>query len=78
MRGTKDTSGAFLAAGWGEAGANVGIILTETTGANGTVVTVIELTANVPYDEMLPGMLGFFGVLPLNLSMSHEQVRIGA
>ena len=76
--GTKDGSGRYLAAGWAESGANVAITSTSATTTDGTAVTVIELTASVPYDEMLPGMLGFIGISSLNLSMSHEQVHVGA
>ena len=76
--GTRDGSGIYLAAGWNESGAKVDITATNNSTTDGTAVTVIELTANVPYDELLPGMLGFFGILPLNISMSHEQVHIGA
>lgn len=77
-RGTLDTSGAYLADGWGESGADLTITVTSTaSGVTGLTVNVIELTAEVPYDEMLPGMLAFVGISSLSLTMSHEQVHVG-
>jgi Flp pilus assembly protein TadG len=78
QRGTLDTSGSYLAGGWGESGATLTITTTSTPSGAGMDVTVIELTATLPYDEMLPGMLAFVGISSLSLTMSHEQVHVGA
>jgi Flp pilus assembly protein TadG len=78
QRGTLDTGGGYLADGWGEFGAGLTITATTTASGAGMDVTVIELTATVPYDEMLPGMLAFVGISSLSLTMSHEQVHVGA
>jgi Flp pilus assembly protein TadG len=70
----------YLTPGWGEVGAKVDppVFTQETLPDGTTTVSVIKLTATVPYDELLPGILGFFGLGELSLTMSHEQVHIGA
>ena len=78
--GTNDGSGTYLAPALGDPAVDScpGICIDtkfETTA--GSTFTVIELTATVPYDELLPGMLSFFGLSQLSVTMSHEQVHIG-
>jgi Flp pilus assembly protein TadG len=75
--GTNDGSGAYLAPALGDPAVTVAINPKSETTA-GSTFTVIELTASVPYDELLPGMLNFFGLSQLSVTMSHEQVHIGA
>lgn len=74
--GTTDGSGAFLVPGWADAGASLNITPT-TTVIGGSTVGIIRLDAQVPYQELLPGMIGFFGLNQITLRASHEQVYIG-
>ncbi len=78
--GTNDGSGEFLAPALADPAVTVDIPnpLKQETLPDGTTVRVIELTASVPYDELLPGILSFFGLNQLSVTMSHEQVHIGA
>lgn len=75
--GTPDGSGGYLLDGWSDAGASLDIDVDTVTLADpdATQKVVFTLTAVVPYDPFMPGLLGFLS--NLTLIAVHEQAYIG-
>ena len=74
--GTIDGTGSFVTQGWGEAGADLSVGTSSVT-TGGQTVTVIRLSAEVPMDQLLPGLLSMFNLDNIIIRTSHEQVHIG-
>lgn len=74
--GTTDGSGNFLVPGWAEDGALL-TIEPITVDVNGTEVTVIRLTATVPFAALMPGLMSTLGMDDLTIESSHEQTYLG-
>jgi Flp pilus assembly protein TadG len=74
-KGNPDGTGSYLVAGWAEAGASVAITSRTETLADGTVITVFEFDATVPYVPIIPGFYDF--VDNFTLRSVHEQAQIG-
>ena len=76
--GTLDGSGPYLVSGWADADANLNIDDTITFSVDETTtIPVIRLTANVPFDPLMPGMLAFVGLGDVNIRLGHEQAYVG-
>ncbi len=74
--GTLDGTGDFLVPGWANPQSRL-TVTSITTDVGGQQVPVMRLEAEVPFDELLPGVYGFVGIDHLVLKTSHEQVYIG-
>ncbi len=74
--GTIDGSGALVAAGWAEPGAQLTISFSSAT-VDGETIPVVRLQATVPYDLLMPGLIANFGLGQISIDASHEQVHIG-
>ena len=76
--GTLDGSGAYLVSGWADVGADLNIDDTLTFPIDATTtIPVVRLTATVPFDPLMPGMLAFVGLGDVNIELSHEQAFVG-
>lgn len=72
--GDPNGGAAFNVSGWALPGANLTIDDTATYDVNGTLFPIVKLTATVPFDPLLSG------VLPLpafNIVLRHEQTFLG-
>ncbi len=76
--GTLDGSGAYLVSGWADvaAGLNIDDTLTFPVDAT-TTIPVVRVTATVPFDPLMPGMLAFVGLGNATIQLSHEQAYVG-
>lgn len=74
--GNVDGTGSLLVDGWADANATLSINLRNDT-VGGNPVTVIRVQASVPYDPLLSGLAGFFGLDSFTITTSHEQTYIG-
>jgi hypothetical protein len=63
-----------LATGWSKAGASLTITDTGTFTLGSIHLPVVRLTAEVPFDPLLPGFLGLDG---FKIRLAHEQAFIG-
>ena len=73
-------TGSFLVEGWSDAGATVVITdppATYTVPSSGEVLTIVEITATVPYTPLIPGLFTFAGLSSFNIVVDHEQAYIG-
>lgn len=75
--GTLDGTGAWLASGWSRAGANLTIDDSGTFALGGISLPVIRVTATVPFDPILPGLLAFVGLGNYAITLRHEQAHVG-
>ena len=76
--GTLDGSGPFLVSGWAEVDADLNIDDTLTFPVDATTtIPVVRVTATVPFDPLMPGMLAFVGLGDVNIELSHEQAYVG-
>ncbi len=76
--GTLDGSGAYLVSGWADVDADLNIDDTLTFPIDATTpIPVVRVTATVPFDPLMPGMLAFVGLNELNIELSHEQAFVG-
>ncbi len=76
--GTLDGSGVYLVSGWADVGADLNIDDTLTFPVDATMtIPVVRLTATVPFDPLMPGMLAFVGLSDVNIELSHEQAFVG-
>ncbi len=78
MTGNVDGNLPYLVAGWSD-GASA-IQLTTGSFSSGAVVNlpVIQLSATVPYQPLIPGLMSSFGFDGLTLEASHEQAYLGS
>ena len=51
--------------------------LTGTYIVDGIPVPIIKLTADIPFDPLLPGLLEVAGFENFRIQMSHEQAYVG-
>ncbi len=76
--GTLDGSGPYLVSGWADVDADLNIDDTLTFPVDATTtIPVVRLTATVPFDPLMPGMLAFVGLGDVNIELSHEQAFVG-
>ena len=66
----------YLVPGWADSGASVAIA-PLTVDVDGNPLTVVRLTAAVPYDPLVPGFGMVFGLNNYEIKLSHEQAYIG-
>ncbi len=72
--GTLDGSGPFLVSGW--AAVTAGLIIDDTLTFPidaTTTIPVVRVTATVPFDPLMPGMLALVGLGDVAIQLSHEQ-----
>ena len=76
--GTLDGSGPYLVSGWADvnAGLNIDDTLTFSVDAT-TTIPVVRVTATVPLDPLMPGMLALVGLGDVTIQLSHEQAYVG-
>lgn len=74
--GTVDGSGALLVPGFAKTGASVTLTLGSHDPGTGAV-PIIRLTARVPYDPILTGLMTFVGLGDTTIEASHEQAYLG-
>ncbi len=75
--GTLDGSGASLVSGWARPGAGVIIDDSAVFTVGDTQIPVLRLTATVPFDPILPGLMSFAGLGGYTMRLSHEQAYVG-
>ena len=76
--GTLDGSGPFLVSGWAKVDADLNIDDTLTFPVDATTtIPVVRVTATVPFDPLLPGMMALVGLGDVNIQLSHEQAYVG-
>ncbi len=75
--GTLDGSGPYLVSGWADVDTDLNIDDTITFPVDDTTIPVVRLTATVPFDPLMPGMLAFVGLGDVNIELSHEQAFVG-
>lgn len=73
QRGNVDGTGDFLVPGWGEAGADLDILLSYYD-LNGEPVPVITLNSSVPYVPILEDLSNAIGLNDTVLEHSHVQI----
>ena len=77
MTGNMTGAPPYLAAGWGEAGASL-VVESDTFNAGGVAnLPVFRLTATVPYQPLLPGLMASIGLDDIIIITAHEQARVG-
>ena len=74
---TPDGSGGYVASGWSDGSANLDVDLTGVYVVAGNPVPIIKLTADIPFDPLLPGLLEVAGFENFRISMTHEQAYVG-
>lgn len=76
--GTLDGSGPFLVSGWAKVDADLNIDDTLTFPVDATTtIPVVRVTATVPFDPLMPGMMALVGLGDVNIQLSHEQAYVG-
>ncbi len=76
--GTLDGSGPYLVSGWADVDADLNIDDTLTFPVDvTTTIPVVRLTASVPLDPLMPGMLALVGLGDVTIELSHEQAYVG-
>lgn len=75
QRGSLNGGDPYLTESWSNGGAVNAAASTGT--ANGSTVNIVTVTATVTYEEILPGLMSFFGVGPLTIEIDHAQAWIG-
>ncbi len=76
--GTLDGSGGHLVSGWADVDADLTIDDTLTFPIDATTtIPVVRLTASVPLDPLMPGMLALVGLGDVTIELSHEQAYVG-
>ena len=74
--GTLDGTGAFLVDTWSDASAAL-TVTTSTVTIDGESVPVVNMSASVPFDNMVPGLESIIGLGTLTITAEHQQVYIG-
>ena len=76
--GTLDGSGPYLVSGWADVNADLNIDDTLTFPVDATTtIPVVRLTATIPFDPLMPGMLALVGLGDVAIQLSHEQAYVG-
>ena len=76
--GTLDGSGPYLVSGWADVNADLNIDDTLTFPVDATTtIPVVRVTATVPLDPLMPGMLALVGLGDVTIQLSHEQAYVG-
>ncbi len=76
--GNLDGSGGYLVSGWADMDADLNIDDTLTFPIDATTtIPVVRLTASVPLDPLMPGMLALVGLGDVTIELSHEQAYVG-
>jgi Flp pilus assembly protein TadG len=74
-RGSLSGSDPYLTDSWSNGGT---VAATASTGtANGQTIDIITVSATVTYEEILPGLMDFFGIGPLKFNLDHAQAWVG-
>ena len=73
--GSLNVSDPYLTSSWNNGGTVAAAASTGT--ANGQTIDIVTVTATVNYDEILPGLMDFFGIGPLSFNMDHAQAWVG-
>lgn len=74
---TADGSGGYVVSGWADGTADLDVDLTGSYVVAGNPVPIIKLTADIPFDPLLPGLLEVAGFKNYRINMSHEQAYVG-
>ena len=83
MKGNTAGTGDYLVAGWadGDADLSISTSLYDISAANEAPdaedVDVVTLTASVPYQSLMPGLLDMVGLSGFTIQLSHEQSYVG-
>lgn len=72
--GNPNGTGNPLLPGWSDAGASLNIDLSGVYDPSGANIPIIRLTAAVPYQPLLPGLVPLDN---LRISLKHEQAYVG-
>ena len=76
--GTLDGSCPYLVSGWADVNADLNIDDTLTFPVDATTtIPVVRVTATVPFDPLIPGMLTLVGLGDVTIQLSHEQAYVG-
>lgn len=75
MTGTVDGSGSPLVDGWVDT--STVTITTSTTTISGEDINIVSITAEAPFNELLPGITTFIGLSNIIVRTTHAQVYIG-
>lgn len=75
--GTPDGSGSPLASGWNEAGSSLSVTSSTFTVESGTTTPVIHISATIPFDWLMPGLMSTLGLGDYTMKLSHDQAYIG-
>lgn len=74
--GNLDGTPPYLVSGWAIVGADLQIA-TTTAVVSGQTITVYRLSATVPFDPLLPGLMSVLGMSGNAIRLYHEQAHIG-
>ena len=74
-RGSLSVSEPYLTDSWTNGGTVTSVASTGT--ANGSTINIVTVTADVTYEEILPGLMSFFGLGPMTINIDHAQAWIG-
>ena len=72
-----DGTGHYVASGWADGSANLEVDLTNTYVVDGNPIPIIRLTADIPFEPMLPGLLEVVGFETYRIKLRHEQAYVG-
>ena len=74
--GTPDGTGDAIIPGWDDASSSV-LVEPRTESVSGEDIEVIRLTADVPFEPLMPGLMNMFGLGDLTIRTSHDQAYLG-
>ena len=74
--GTLDGTGAYVVDTWSDASAALAVT-TSTVTIDGESVPIVNLSASVPFDNMVPGLESIIGLGNLTIAADHQQVYVG-
>ncbi len=75
--GSPDGSAGYITSGWSDGSAQYTLDTTGTYIVAGNPVPIIQITANVPFDPLLPGLLEVAGFESYRIRLSHQQAYVG-
>lgn len=74
---TPDGSGNYVASGWADGSASLTADYTGTFTVGTNSIPIIRLSADIPFDPLLPGLLEVVGFENFRIQLSHEQAYVG-
>lgn len=74
--GTTSATAPVLASGWSEPSAQLTTVM-DSYSVGADSIPVIRLTAQIPFDPLLPGLLDGVGLGSLMITVRHEQGYVG-